>query len=244
MYLLLILMVSLAQESSLLHSTRYIDTEHPLIQQTARELTAGIQSDREKAIRIHDFVRDEIRFGWSRAFYDQKASDVLKGKIGYCNTKSTLFIALLRAAGIQARQHFVNIDARILSGLLDPGTRYVDHSYTEVLLNGTWVKTDSYIVDIPLAREAKARLANEGRLIGYGVHRNGTSYWDGKKDSFSQYVDDGSIPLSTRDYGIYEDVGDFYASGNGVNKRNLFLRLTFGFFSRNANKKIEGIRKL
>ena len=110
--------------------------------------------------------------------------------------------------------------------------------------NLPWVKTDSYIVDLPLATAAKAKLIEENLVIGYGVHRDGTSIWDGQQESFSQYLNDGSIPLSTRDYGLFEDVGDFYDSGNGVNKLNLFLRLTFGIFSRNANKKIDQLRSL
>ena len=110
--------------------------------------------------------------------------------------------------------------------------------------NLPWAKTDSYIVDLPLATAAKAKLIEENLVIGYGVHRDGTSIWDGQQESFSQYLNDGSIPLSTRDYGLFEDVGDFYDSGNGVNKLNLFLRLTFGIFSRNANKKIDQLRSL
>ena len=117
-----------------LESTEYIDHEHPEIRKLVRRLTANAADDRKRAVAIHDFVRDEIRFGFSGDFYDQRASAVLAGGRRFCNTKSTLFVALLRAAGIPARQRFVDIDADILHGLVDTGGAYVDHSYAEVYL--------------------------------------------------------------------------------------------------------------
>jgi transglutaminase-like putative cysteine protease len=142
--------------------------------------------------------------------------DALTSKIGFCNTKSTLFVAMLRAAGIPAKQHFVNINAKILSGILNPGTEYVDHSYTQVFLNGAWLKVDSYIVDLKLANAARLKLQQENQLVGYGVHRNGVSTWDGTSDAFSQFLNDGSYKnLSTNDYGVFEDVDAFYRSGKG-----------------------------
>jgi transglutaminase-like putative cysteine protease len=163
-----------------------IDSTATSIVETTSRVVAGAQSDRERAVRIHDFVRDEIKFGWSTGFYDQRASEVLAAKIGYCNTKSTLFVAMLRAAGVEARQHFVDIDAVIILDFLNPGTRYVDHSYTEVRIDGRWLKVDSYVVDRPLANAARARLQREGKIVGYGIHRHGTSDWDGTTDAFSQ----------------------------------------------------------
>ncbi|MEM8959842.1 MAG: transglutaminase-like domain-containing protein [Acidobacteriota bacterium] len=226
-----------------LASTPYIDSDHLSIVAVVEAVTADARDDRERAVRLHDFVRDEIRFGWAPAFYDQKASDVLRAGIGFCNTKSTLFLALLRAAGIPARQRFVDIDTRILDGLVNPGTPYVDHSYSEVWLDGRWLRVDSYILDRPLADAARTRLVAEGRVIGYGAHRDGVSIWDGASDAFSQFVDNGAWPaLGRNDHGVFADVGAFYASGRGVNKLNVFLRLGFGFFSRAANDRIAAIR--
>lgn len=223
--------------------TEYVDSSHPKIVSTARRITAGAESDRDRAVAIHDFVRDEIRFGWAPTFYDQKASQLLSTGLGFCNTKSTLFVALLRAVGIPARQHFVDINSQILSGLIEPGTAFVDHSFAEVLIEGRWIRVDSYIVDKQLAERARQRLIREGKTIGYGAHVNGVSRWDGTEDAFAQFVDDGSKPqLTTHDHGVFQDVGAFYASGRGLNRLNPGLRLLFGFFSRAANRRIEGIR--
>jgi len=53
----------------------------------------------QKVLEIYNFVRDEIKFGYN--FDDTlPASRVLKDGYGQCNTKGTLFMALLRAVDI------------------------------------------------------------------------------------------------------------------------------------------------
>lgn len=149
-----------------------IDADAPSIRAQAARLTADARTDRERAVAIHDFVRDEVKFGWQAAFYESRASAVLAARIGFCNTKSTLFVALLRAAGIPARVRFVDLDAGLLRGIVRPGTPYVDHAFTEVYLDGRWIRTDSSIVDRELFDAAHRRLTAEGRLLGYGIHRH------------------------------------------------------------------------
>ena len=224
-------------------ASRYLDFEHPNIRAAVSEATIGLRSPVERAIRIHDFVRDEVKFGWSSGFYDQSASEVLRNKVGYCNTKSTLFVAMLRAAGIPARQYFVDIHTSILAPFTDPGTPYVDHSFTEVNLEGKWLSVDSYIVDKRLFVRAKRKLQQESKPLGYGVHIDGTCDWNGQANSFAQFVKSGRFSgLSTNDYGVFEDVGAFYASGKGVNNFNALVRLAFGLVARGANQRIEALR--
>jgi hypothetical protein len=230
-------------ESNSLEPTKYIDSKNAELVSQVNKIIVGAKDEVEKAVLIHDFVRDAVLFGWAGAFYDQKASEVLESKIGYCNTKSTLFVAMLRAAGIPAKQRFVNINAKILEGILNPGTEYVDHSYTEVYLRGSWIKVDSYIVDAKLANAARRKLQKENRVLGYGVHRNGVSNWDGTSDAFSQFLNDGSYKnLSTRDFGVYDDIEAFYRSGNGVNELNFALQLIVRFSIIGANNRAEALR--
>ena len=226
-----------------LRSTKYIDCDSLEIVKLANSLAVSSTTPTDTAIRIHNFVRDNVRFGFGSGFYDQKASMVLELGVGFCNTKGTLFIALLRAAGIPARQHFVDINASILTPFVDPGTELVDHSYTEVFLEEQWHKVDSYIVDAKLFSNAKKRLLVERKTIGYGIHRNGDFTWDGQSNRFSQFVDDKIFSrLTTKDYGVFEDVGAFYESGNGVNKLNFLVRAGFGLFTRSINQRIEAVR--
>jgi transglutaminase-like putative cysteine protease len=223
--------------------TRYIDSEHPRIKALVQDIAPPSHAPRQRAMRIHDYVRDQIKFGWASDFYDQRASEVLNSGIGFCNTKSTLFTAMLRAANIPARQHFVDIDAKILAPFLDPGMPYVDHSFVEVYLDDRWISTDSYIVDRPLFVAALPELQRRSLTVGFGIHRDAKIEWDGTSDSFSQFVRSAAYPsLTTRDYGVHDDIAAFYASGNGVNKANFFVKLGFGLFVRSANQRIEALR--
>lgn len=219
LFSLLPLVAALATEPNL-GSSELIDTGHPMIQATAARLTRGLRSDRDKAVAIHDFVRDEIPFGFGPRFYDQKASDVLRSRHGFCNTKGALFIALLRAAGIPARQHFVDISPAILKGIVDPGTEWMDHSYTEVRLDGRWIAVDSYNADPKLFYAALRLLNEQGLDFGYGAHRYGNPIWDGRRDSFSQFVQGkGKDKIGNRDFGVYADARAFYATAPGASNR-------------------------
>lgn len=226
-----------------LHETPYIDKTHPRVLETARQITETSNDPLEKARAVFSFVRDEIKFGFTRGFWDNRASDILRMGMGYCNTKSTLFIALLRANDIPARQVFVDIHASVLHGIVSPGTPYVDHSYVEVWLDGAWVATDAYIVDRALFDPAQARVKEESRLMGYGVHATGAADWDGRTASFSQFNQLDPRPISTRHWGVYEDVGDFYKKATQPwNRLNPLLRASFGTFGGAANRRANRLR--
>ena len=122
---------------------------HPTVREKSMALTRGLTTPRERAVAIFEFVRDGIAFGWTSDFYDQRPEDVLAARVGYCNTKSTIFIALLKVAGIEARPVYVDISSEVLHGFDVPGP-FVDHSYTEVFLEGRWLAVDAYVVDRPL----------------------------------------------------------------------------------------------
>lgn len=227
-----------------LAATALIDSDADPIRDASRQLTADRSGQRERALAIFRFVRDEIRFGFNAGFYEMKASDVLAARRGFCNNQSTLFVALLRAAGIRARSVFVDLRADILSGVVDPGTPYVDHSFVEVDLPGGWVATDAYIVDPALHRAASARLREEGRLMGYGVHANGRPDWNGRDPSFVQFVDDGSQTITSRRYGVHADVEAFYkAHPEAWNRLTLPARLIFPFAAMAANRSLDRLRR-
>lgn len=189
-------------------------------------------------------MRDDIKFGFARGFWDMPASKVETIGLGYCNTKSTLFVALLRAAGIPARQIFVEIDAAVLSGLINPGTAYVDHSYVEVWLDGFWIPTDAYIVDPALFRVAQSRLQQDGRVLGFGVHQTGSNNWDGRTPSFSQFNQLDPRQISRKRWGAFDDVGAFYRAVPDANNRlNPVFRTGFGLLATQANQAADAMRR-
>ena len=226
-----------------LGGTRFINTDHRDIQSVSETLRSNSNHALDYAQNVFAFVRDEIKFGFTSGFWHNTASEVLNSRLGYCNTKSTLFMALLRSGGIPARQVFVDIHKDVLRGLIDPGTPYVDHSYVEVFLNDQWVATDAYIVDQALFEPAQTRLIEEGRILGYGVHQTGSNTWSGSSPSFSQFniLDDRTI--GTRHWGVFADVEDFYARAEAPwNRLNPILRSGFGVFASQANRRADAIR--
>lgn len=69
---------------------------------------------------IYNYVRDEILFGYN---IDDSipASKVLTDGYGQCNTKGTLFMALLRACNIPCRVHGFTIDKKLQKGANEQG---------------------------------------------------------------------------------------------------------------------------
>lgn len=174
-----------------------------------------------------------------------KASEVVEAKRGFCNNKSTLFVALCRGAGIPARQVFVDLSKEILHGGVNPRTPYVDHSFSEVYLDNQWIRLDSYIVDNKLFKAAQKKLKDSGRRIGWGVHSSGSNQWDGKSDSFSQFVAADAKNISTnKEPRVYEDVGDFYKNAkNPWNKANFIQNIVFFFLANKFSTEFDKLRQ-
>ncbi|KAJ3091978.1 hypothetical protein HK102_011882 [Quaeritorhiza haematococci] len=192
---------------------------------------------------MHKWVRDNIHFGfYPPSLYAMRASDVLTERIGFCNTQSTLLVALLRAAGIPARIRFMALGADILHGYGIPGP-LVDHSITEVYNAeaSEWVPTDSYIVDPPLFSAAKARLLDERLERGYGINLHGTTEWDGVHAAFAQAVPAHSPALLPQ--GVFRDVADYYASCPQTHNGSWWLRrVIFPLVGAGINARIRAVR--
>jgi hypothetical protein len=227
-----------------LMSTDLIEANHPRIVTLAKQITRDTGGERAAAMRIHDWVRDQIAYGIPPAFYETSATESLDVKVGYCNTKVTLFNALLRARAIPTRIRVVDLSAQVLDGLLDPGTPYVDHALTEVFLDGRWIKVDSYVVDKPLVMVAARKLALTKRKAGFGIHTDGNPDWDGRNDNFIQYMDNDAIPnYVLKDHGVFVDVADFYQKIQATrNRKTVLTGLGIRLGSRSINQHIQRIR--
>ena len=228
--------------------TRFICCNDPRIVNLSQRITLNcIPNDIKGKIKaIHDYVRDEIPFGFATSFYNQTAVEVISSGVGFCNTKGTLFQALLRASGVPARPVITDINADILRGVLNPGTPYVDHMFTEVYVDGKWLRTDSYIVDKKLFSKAVMLLKQEGKPMGYGVHIDGEIEWDVDEDCFSQLVKDSErTPDLTRGFEYkYEDIKAFYKKEpNAINRLGFMVKsVAFPVLTVFANKNVQSIR--
>lgn len=124
--------------------------------------------------QIYNFVRDEILFGYN---VDDSipASSVLADQYGQCNTKGTLFMALLRGVDIPCRVHGFTIDKKLQKGAMT-GIVYksapanILHSWVEVYLDGVWYELEAFILDKQyLSQLQNINSACTGSFCGYGV---------------------------------------------------------------------------
>ena len=123
-----------------------IDSNHPKILSYARQV-AGEGSDRDKALRLYYAVRDGLRYDpyntpMKREAY--RASTTLETGHGYCINKAGLMAAMCRAVGIPARVGYADVrnhmTTKRLSDLMGGSDTFIYHGYTDVWLDGHWVK--------------------------------------------------------------------------------------------------------
>ena len=83
-----------------LRETRMVDFSNPAIQKLIQNMKWKEMGEFERIKAIYNYVRDDVLFGYN---IDDgiSASKVLADGYGQCNTKGTLFMALLRACNIK-----------------------------------------------------------------------------------------------------------------------------------------------
>ncbi len=129
-----------------LNCTEIIDCDTKSVKDKAQELTKGRQTDRERAVALYYFVRDEIRHNAYAPLYDPglyKASAVLEAGNGFCQQKSVLLVALARAVGIPARLGFVDVHDHLLSDsfrrMIGGVNTFPFHGFAELYIDGRWI---------------------------------------------------------------------------------------------------------
>jgi hypothetical protein len=186
-------------------------TEAQTVTEVLDQVLVGASTECEKAVALHNYLRENVKFGFNKYFDASPPDYTLSFGRGHCNPKSRLMVALFRSAGLECYQHFVVIPKDILKDAIPP-SRYwmipaeLSHSYVEVKLDGKWYSIDSFIVDTPLFNGARARLAKEGRSLGYGVRLDSTNTWDGCRDAFSQF----EPGMMIEDHGRVDDLEAYF----------------------------------
>lgn len=104
-------------ELNYLESTCMLDYHTQNIQKLIEERKWKELPEYERIKAVYDFVRDEILFGYN-VDDNIPASRVLREGYGQCNTKGTLFMALLRACEIPCRVHGFTIDKKLQKGAM------------------------------------------------------------------------------------------------------------------------------
>jgi transglutaminase-like putative cysteine protease len=128
-----------------LESARFVDSAHPAVVAFSKKFASG-SSPTEKAISLYYATRDEIRYNPFLDFSDPgvfRASSVLEADEGFCIGKAALLAATARVAGIPARVGFADVKNHLTTPRLAEtmgSDLFVYHGYTELHLEGRWVK--------------------------------------------------------------------------------------------------------
>lgn len=129
-------------------ATPYIECDHPAVVAFARGALAGMaQADEAaRAVRLYEAVRDGIPYD---AYTFRTAAEVYPASVtvgadrSFCIPKAILLAALARASGIPARLGFADVRNHLSTKRLIElmGTDlFVFHGYTELYVNGRWLK--------------------------------------------------------------------------------------------------------
>jgi transglutaminase-like putative cysteine protease len=128
-----------------LQPARYIDSDHPAVVAFSKENSSG-KTCRERAVALYYAVRDGIRYNPFLDFSKEEtflASHCIEAGEGFCVGKAALLAACARADGIPARVGFADVKNHLTTPALRErmGTDlFVYHGYTELMLEGKWVK--------------------------------------------------------------------------------------------------------
>ena len=123
----------------------FVDSDHPAVRAFAAEHTRGA-TDREKAVALYHAVRDRVRYNPFQNFTRDEAyrgSACLERGEGWCVPKAALLAGCARAAGIPARVGYADVKNHLTTPALTAkmGTDlFVFHGYTDLFLEGKWVK--------------------------------------------------------------------------------------------------------
>ena len=225
-----------------LRETPMLDFSAPSIRALISERGWDVaDSDFEKIRSTYDFVRDEILFGYNTDD-NIPASKVLRDGYGQCNTKGTLFMALLRACGIPCRIHGFTIDKELQKGAMTgfvyrSAPQEVFHSWVEVLFEGTWYELEAFILDKTyLQKLQQANSSCTGAFCGYGVAVRDFQEPVIDFDRNSTYIQSEGI---TQDFGIYDCPDDLLKEHHqemSAAKAFLYRHLGRRLMNRNVKK--------
>ncbi|MGF1600014.1 MAG: transglutaminase family protein [Acidimicrobiales bacterium] len=132
-----------------LTTTEFLDHDDPAVRRFASETVGDAEDDRTRAVRLFFAVRDGWWYDPYSADHDRaafRASTIVGQPRSWCVPKSILLTASARSLGIPARLGFADVRNHLQSETLRAkmGTDlFVFHGYSELLLDGTWLKASA-----------------------------------------------------------------------------------------------------
>ena len=140
-----------------LQANTYLNIDDQLIKKVATELTQNISDDWEKALRLRDWVSQNLFFDAGIVF--APATEVIRQRRGTCVSFAILLTSLARAAGLPAR--FV-MGYAYLNGV------WGGHAWTEIYLGDAWFPFDAALPSPDVADAARLALVASSLNQGLG----------------------------------------------------------------------------
>ncbi len=186
-----------------LAKTKLLNLGDDRLRLKAKALVQLATSDRERLLVVYEFVKAMPYSGPCAEGY-QTARQVLDAKTGDAFDKSTLLVAMLRLVNIPARMRFVQLNGDVVRGLAQ-GVHTLTHPVVECWIDDRWLKTDTHVYDIHYLVTVREKLNAAGWMVGYGIHRNAHSVWDGRDNVFAGFALDKPEGQPLRELGVFDD---------------------------------------
>lgn len=226
-----------------LESTPILDYDSPNITKLIEQRNWNSLEADMKIREIYNYVRDDIKFGYN-IDDNISASIVLKDGYGQCNTKSNLFMALLRAVNIPNRIHGFTINKALQKGaitgiwyLLSP--KNILHSWVEVFYDNKWYNLEGLILDKPYLKALQNLFPEcSDSFCGYGVFTESLSNPQIEWNVNNTYIQERGI---NNDFGLFDSPDKFY--GKHQQKLNWIKKVIYKKYVRHLmNNNVRKIR--
>lgn len=153
-----------------LSPSRFIDSDHPAVVEFAEKHRGVSRDPRDQAVSLYYAVREAVRYNpytFSRDPQTLRGSHALAAGVSYCVPKATLLAGCARHCSIPARIGLADVRNHLatprLLELLKSDV-FAMHGYTELYLNGSWVKAT------PAFNQDLCELFNVEPLEFDGIH--------------------------------------------------------------------------
>lgn len=195
-----------------LQETQMLNFSHSSIQRLIKGKQWANDDDFQKIKKIYNFVRDDIVFGYNT---DDAilASEVLRDGYGQCNTKGTLFMALLRAVGIPCRIHGFTIDKKLQKGAMT-GLVYklapqsIIHSWVEIQYEDHWYNIEGFILDSAYLKKLQKKFSEcKTSFCRYGAATDNFQNPQIEWNACDTYIQKEGI---NHDFGVFNSPDEFF----------------------------------
>ena len=198
--------IKCCKKAGLKVETRMVDFSNPAIQKLIQNMKWKEMGEFERIKAIYNYVRDDVLFGYN---IDDgiSASKVLADGYGQCNTKGTLFMALLRACNIPCRVHGFTIDKRLQKGAMTGfvyrnAPKSIFHSWVEINFENQWYELEAFILDKTYIKKLQEQNSEcTGAFCGYGVAVKDFRNLIIEFDRNNTYIQSEGI---NQDFGVYD----------------------------------------